>query len=327
MNVCIVGAGAIGGWMGVRLAQAGHAVSVLARGETLAAIRARGLTLVSDGVRSSVNVTASDDVRALPTPDLVIIAVKAPALRAAALSCAPMIGPNTLVLTAMNGVPWWFFERTDRPLAGTKLLCADADGEIARALPMANVIGCVVHASSSIAAPGEIAHKMGNRLVIGEPAGGVSPRLENLRSVFTAAGYDVEATPDIQREVWFKLWGNMTMNPISALTGATMDVLLADPLVRAFCTAAMLEAKTVGEKIGIPIPQDPEDRHVITAKLGAVRTSMLNDVLANRTIELDALLATAREIAQKVNVATPMLDALFGLTRVMARERGIYPAA
>ena len=324
MKVCVVGAGAIGGWMGVKLAKAGHTVSVLARGTTLAVIQANGLQLIEGGATVRADVTASANAADLDTPDLLIIAVKAPGLRDAALSVKPLIGPNTLVLTAMNGVPWWFFDRADRPLTGTRLATIDSTGEIAASIPADNVIGCVVHAACSVDAPGVIRHKMGQRLIIGEPGGGGSLRLKALHETLVAAGFEPESSTDIQRDVWFKLWGNMTMNPVSALTGATTDKILDDPLVREFCSAVMREAQAIGGKIGIPIAQTPEARHEVTRKLGAMKTSMLQDVEAGKGIELDALVAAVAEIGQKVGVATPYTDAMLGLTRLMARGRGLY---
>ena len=324
MKVCVVGAGAIGGWMGVKLARAGHAVSVLARGATLFAIHANGLQLVEGGETLSVAVRASADAGEIETPDLLIIAVKAPGLRDAALSVKSLIGPDTIVLTAMNGVPWWFFDRSDRPLTGTQLTTIDPTGEIAASIPAGSVIGCVVHAACSVDAPGVIRHKMGQRLIIGEPGGGESPRLKALHEALLAAGFEPESSTDIQRDVWFKLWGNMTMNPVSALTGATTDRILDDPLTREFCSAVMREAQAIGGKIGIPIAQTPDERHAVTRKLGAMKTSMLQDVEAGKGIELDALVAAVAEIGQKVNVATPYTDALLGLTRLMARGRGLY---
>jgi 2-dehydropantoate 2-reductase len=328
VKICVVGAGAIGGWMGVKLARAGHAVSVLARGATLAAIGQNGLQLVDGGETLRVDVTASADAADLDTPDLLIIAVKAPGLRDAALSVKPLIGPNTIVLTAMNGVPWWFFDRADRPLNGTRLATIDATGDVAASIPASiparNVIGCVVHAACGVDAPGVIRHKMGQRLIVGEPSGGVSARLAALHEVLTAAGFESELSMDIQRDVWFKLWGNMTMNPVSALTGATTDKILDDPLVREFCSSVMREAQAIGHKIGIPIAQTPDERHAITRKLGAMKTSMLQDVEGNKGIELDALVAAVVEIGQKVGVATPCTNAMLGLTRLMARGRGLY---
>ena len=324
MKVCVVGAGAIGGWMGVKLALAGHAVSVLARGATLAAIQANGLQMVTGDETLRADVTASANAADLEPPDLLIIAVKAPGLRDAALSVKSLIGPNTIVLTAMNGVPWWFFDRADRPLNGTRLATIDATGDVNASIPAGNVIGCVVHAACSVDAPGVIRHKLGQRLIIGEPSGGLSARLAALHDALAAAGFEPETSDDIQRDVWFKLWGNMTMNPVSAITGATTDKILDDPLVREFCSNVMREAQDIGSKIGIPIVQTPDERHAVTSKLGAMKTSMLQDVEANKSIELDALVAAVVEIGQKVDVATPYTDAMLGLTRLMARERELY---
>ena len=324
MKVCVVGAGAIGGWMGVKLAHAGHAVGVLARGATLAAIQANGLQMVSGGETLRVDVTASANAAGLETPDLLIIAVKAPGLRDAALSVKSLISPNTIVLTAMNGVPWWFFDRADRPLNGTSLTSIDATGDVNSSIPAGNVIGCVVHAACSVDAPGVIRHKMGQRLIVGEPGGGESPRLASLHRALIAAGFESELSTDIQREVWFKLWGNMTMNPVSAITGATTDKILDDPLVREFCSNVMREAQAIGNKIGIPIEQTPDARHDVTRKLGAMKTSMLQDVEANKGIELDALVAAVAEIGQRVDLPTPYTDAMLGMTRLMARGRGLY---
>lgn len=327
MRVCVLGAGAIGGWMGVKLARAGHTVSVLARGATLAAIRADGLRLIEAGETLAVKVAASDDPAELIAeqfPDLLIVAVKSQGLRDAALAARPLIGPNTMVLTAMNGVPWWFFQRSDRPLSGTALGSIDPTGEIAANIASPSVVGCVVHAACSVDAPGLIRHKMGNRLIIGEPAGGPSPRVAALRDALTGAGFESESSADIQRDVWFKLWGNMTMNPVSAITGATTDLILDDPLTREFCSAVMREAKAIGEQIGIPIAQSPDERHAVTRKLGAMKTSMLQDVEAGRSIELDALVAAVVEIGAKVGVATPYTSALFGLTRLAGRVRRLY---
>ena len=324
LKICIVGAGAIGGWLGVKLAKTGHAVSVLARGATLAAVQQNGLQLIEGDATLYAAVTASANAADFATPDLLIIAVKAPGLHAAALSVKSLIGPNTLVLTAMNGVPWWFFDRVDRPLSGTRLATIDASGDVNASIPAGNVMGCVVHAACSVDAPGVIRHKMGKRLIIGEPGGGASLRLTALHETLIAAGFESEPSTDIQREVWFKLWGNMTMNPVSALTGAATDKILDDPLVREFCSNVMREAQVIGGKIGIPIEQTPEQRHAVTRKLGVMKTSMLQDVEANKGIELDALVAAVAEIGQKVGVPTPYTDAMLGLTRLMARGRGLY---
>jgi 2-dehydropantoate 2-reductase len=324
MKICIVGAGAIGGWMAVKLAQAGEQVSVLARGETLAMIRLNGLMLIEGDTQSRVEVVASDRAEALGAQDLIVIAVKAPALRDIATQIAPLLHDQTMILSAMNGVPTWFFARSDRPLHNTALTTIDPDGEIAKVFTPQRTIGCVVHASCSVDAPGVIRHKMGNKLIIGEARGGASARLAALLALLKSAGFDALESNDIQRDIWFKLWGNMTTNPVSAITGVSSDKIVDDELVSAFCIRIMREAQAIGAKIGIEIAESPEDRHAVTRKLGAFKTSMLQDVEAGKSIELDALVAVVREIGERVSVPTPNIDALLGLTRLFARERKIY---
>ncbi|MDF2465958.1 MAG: ketopantoate reductase [Ramlibacter sp.] len=283
MRVCIYGAGAIGGWLGVKLARAGCEVSVVARGATLEALQAQ-----------------------------------------VAKTIAPLIGPDTVVLTAMNGVPWWFFEGFGGRYAGTRLTSIDPDGSIAKAVPASHIIGCVVHASCSLKEPGVVAHHFGNKLIIGEPSGDKTPRVRELAALLARAGFDAEISDQIQKDAWFKLWGNMTMNPVSAITGATTDRVLDDDLVRGFIQSVMLEAREIGARIGIPIDQSPEDRHAVTRKLGAFKTSMLQDVEAGKAVELDALVTVVKELGELTQVPTPFTDALLGLARLHARVRGLY---
>ena len=319
-KVCIVGCGAIGGWIGAGLARAGCEVSVFARGSTLAALQRQGLKMGDE--QHAVN--ASADATQLGVQDLVVIAVKAPALRDVVRQIGPLIGPRTVVLTAMNGVPWWFFQGFGGALSGTQLQSIDASGEIAGAIPAANVIGCVVHASCSVDAPGVIHHHFGNGLILGEPSGVVSARVQALSTLLTQAGFASSVSPQLQKDVWYKLWGNMTMNPVSALTGATTDLILGDELVCTFVSAVMLEAKEIGARIGIPIEQQPADRHKVTLKLGAFKTSMLQDVEASKAVELDALVTVVKELGSLTGVPTPFTDALLGLSRLQARVRGLY---
>ncbi len=319
-RVCIVGAGAIGGWIGAGLARAGCQVSVVARGATLVALQEHGLRLGAE----QHPVHASSDASELGVQDLVVIAVKAPSLADVARQAGPLIGPDTVVLTAMNGVPWWFFQGFGGNLAGTRLQAVDATGEITAALPAAHVVGCVVHASCSVAAPGLIRHHFGNGLIIGEPSGQQSQRVLALAALLVQAGFSATVSTQIQKDVWYKLWGNMTVNPISALTGATTDLILGDELVRNFVSSVMLEAKEIGARIGIPIEQQPADRHAVTLKLGAFKTSMLQDVEAGRAVELDALVTVVKELGTLTGVATPFTDALLGLARLQARMRGLY---
>ena len=325
-RVAIVGAGAIGIWIGTRLAQVGCTLSALARGTTLAALRSHGLRLQSGSqplVQAAVQ--ASDQASTLGEQDLVVIALKGPALAEVAPQIGPLIGPQTLVLTAMNGVPWWFFEGFGGNLAGTRLQSIDPDGRIAAALPSTQVLGAVVHASCATTQPGLVQHHFGQRLVLGEPAGGLSPRLQAVADLLVRAGFQSETSDCIQRDIWFKLWGNMTVNPISALTGATTDLIMDDELMRQTLTGMMLEAREIGARIGLPIMQTPEERHAVTRQLGRFKTSMLQDMEAGKPVELDALLSAVRELGQRTGVATPLLDALLALARLQARIRGLYP--
>ncbi len=317
--------GAIGGFLGARLGAAGHRMSAVARDVTLAALQKHGMRLEMRSALVHSPVTASADPRALGPQDLVIISVKAPAMASVAAGIAPLLHPDTTVLTAMNGVPWWFFTGMDGQLADARLHTLDPNGAIAAAIPAQQVVGCVVHASCSTAAPGIARHGMGHGLIIGEPAGGATERIASLARLLVEAGFEVRVAERIQQDIWYKLWGNMTMNPISALTGATADRVLDDDLVRGFIHAVMREATAIGAAIGCEIAQSPEDRSVVTRKLGAFRTSMLQDVEAGRPLEIDALITVVREIALRVDIATPNLDALLGLTRLFARSRGLYP--
>jgi len=331
MKVCIVGLGAIGGvlagWLGSRLAPGRVHLSALARGATLAAVRDHGLVLETEAGTVVVPMQVSDDPAQLGVQDLVIVAVKGPALAAVAPAVARLLGPQTLVLTAMNGVPWWFFDGLPGACQGLHLASVDPGGVSRANIPSAQVVGAVVHLSASSPTPGLVRHGNGDGLIIGHALGGVDAALQALASLLGDAGMAVTVSDQVQRDVWFKLWGNMTMNPVSALTGAPCDRILDDPLVRSFCSAVMLEAQAMGTAFGIPIAQQPEQRHAVTRKLGSFKTSMLQDLLAGRPLEIDALVTAVREIGLHLKQPTPSIDALLGLTRLMARERGLYPPA
>ncbi len=326
MKVCIVGAGAVGGFIGARLAAAGQAdVSALARGATLLALQEHGWRLTMKGSLQQVPAVASDAASKLGVQDLVVIAVKAQALSALAPSLAPLLGPNTVVLPAMNGVPWWFCE-------GIVLNSVDPGGVIAKALPQQQVVGCVVHASVSTTEPGLVQHHMGQGLIVGdprlrEPKGRQTARVQAVADLLQHSGFEVTQSADIRYDIWYKLWGNLTVNPVSAMTGATTDRILADPLVRDFCSAVMLEAADIGARVGCHITQTPEQRHAIASKLGAFKSSMLQDVQAGRSIELDAIVAAVQEMGQRFSVPTPHINALLGLSRLFARTHGLYPEA
>lgn len=325
-RIASVGAGAIGGFIGTRLALAGHHVSALARGQTLQALQQHGWRLREAGVlHQAPCAAASTDTAALGPQDLVVVAVKGPALAAVAGQLAPLLAEHTVVLPAMNGVPWWFVQGL--PGIGQEPLdSVDPGGHIGTAIALPRVLGCVVHAATGTSAPGVVEHRMGQGLIVGEPAGGASARANDWAAVLSAAGFEATASPRIRYDIWFKLWGNLTMNPVSAITGATVDRVLDDPLVRAFCSAAMQEAADIGRRIGCAIDQAPEDRHAVTRKLGAISTSMLQDVQAGRPMELDAIVGAVHELGRRVGVPTPNVDALLGLARLFGRVKGLYPA-
>ena len=323
MKVCIVGAGAIGGLIGARLAASTDCeVSALARGETLAALNAEGWRLKQGDGLITGKAHASSDARELGPQDLVVVAVKAPSMAPIAAQIGALLKPDTIVLPAMNGVPWWFSQGL--PAVGEQpLQSVDPGGAIARAIPLRHVIGCVVHLSAATTEPGLVQHRNGMGLIVGEPDGSTSARLETLHELLAKAGFDVTSSDAIRHDIWYKLWGNMTMNPVSAITGATGDLMLDDPLVRGFCSAVMLEASAIGARIGCAIDQDPEARHAVTRKLGAFKTSMLVDVERGRPIELDAIVTVVHELGRRTGVPTPNIDALLGLTRLFAQTRGL----
>jgi 2-dehydropantoate 2-reductase len=312
MKICVVGAGAIGGWIAARLALAGYDVSVVARGETLHAIDTEGLLLTDGGDTRCVAVHATADPSALGTHDVVVLAVKAPALPQIAPALESLIGAQTQIIPMLNGVPWWF---TDEPLWSV-----DPDCGIADAMPVEQVVGCVVHASCFRSAPNHIVVKHAEKLILGEPGGGSSERIERLCTLFENAGIHSDASENVRRAIWYKLWGNATINPISALTRSTADKLLDDPEIRAFMAEAMDELAAVGAAIGCPISESAEDRMGVTARLGAFRSSMLQDVEAGRPIELEALLGAPREIASRVGIPTQQLDRIYAMTRLMGEN-------
>ncbi|RST30049.1 2-dehydropantoate 2-reductase [Sphingomonas ginkgonis] len=303
MRIAVVGAGAIGGWIAARLALAGGEVMALTSGGPLDGLR------LASGDRSEAARFARFDGPA----DLVILAVKATALAAAVPPTRALLGPGSTLLPMLNGVPWWF---TDAPLRSI-----DPDGATATGFATVPLLGSVVHASARREANGSVRLVHADRLILGAPAGGPPP--EPFAALFEQAGIRVERATDIRRAIWYKLWGNATMNPLSALTGATADRILAAPELRPVILAAMAELAAVGAAIGCPIDESGEERMAVTARLGAFKTSMLQDVEAGRPIELEALLGAPREIAHRARIATPTLDQLYATTRLMAETRGL----
>ena len=323
MKVCVAGLGAVGGLLAARLALAGHEVSALARGATLQAVRERGLVLITNrGERHVARIDAAASAAELLPPELLIVTFKGQALAADAQQLAPLIDANTVVLPMMNGVPWWFLQPDDpKPLASV-----DPHGHIAATVPLAQTLGAVVHLTCVGTAPGEVRHGFGERLIVGEPAGQTSARVERVANVLESAGFQAERSGNIRRDIWFKLWGNMTTNPVSALTGSACDAILDDELVSAFMARGMAEAAAIGARIGCPIEQTPAARMAVTRQLGAFKTSMLVDAEQGRALELDALVGAVREIGARVGVDTPNIDALHGLARLMDRTNRIRRA-
>lgn len=324
-SVCVVGAGSVGGTIGTLLAAAGHPTSALARGNTLAALREHGWRLrTPDGeVSADLHVAAADPAE-LPVPDVLVIAVKGQALPSLAPTLARLAGPGTTVLSALNGVPWWFFAGIGGAAQGIRLPAVDPDGAIAAALPAERTVGCVVHFSADVPEPGVGRMVAGRRLILGDAVPG-SGLTGPLATALTAAGFETEGSARIHGDVWFKLWGNLTMNPVSVLTGATMDRILDDELIANFVRSAMAEAARIGEAIGCPICADVDERIAVTRALGATRTSMLQDAEAGRSIELDPLVTAVQQLARRFSLPTPAIDTLLGLTRLAGRTRGLYP--
>jgi len=317
MNICVVGAGAIGGWVAAKLALAGKEVSVLARGATLHLIRAEGLRLEERGEEFVANVMGADDCAALGPQDVLFVAVKAPALPSLASELRPLVNAQTIIVPMLNGVPWWFVE-------GMQLTSVDPDGNIAAALPFAQIVGCVVHASCRRSAPNHVQVNHADKLIIGDPEGGESSeRVARLFALLDEAGLRPDLTGNVRRAIWYKLWGNATINPMSALVRASCDRILADPECRAWMLEGMAELAAIGAAIGCPISESGEDRMAVTAKLGPFKTSMLQDVEAGRPIELEALLGAPREIARARGIGTPALDRLYGVTKLMAESLGL----
>ena len=327
MRICVVGAGAVGGVIAARLAAADDTeVSVLARGATLAAITSRGLRLRSGGgAMATARVAASADAAELGPQDFVVVAVKAQSMPVVAATVGPLLRPGTAVLSTLNGVPWWFLDGFGGPAADRHLDSVDPGGAIAAALPASRVIGATVHLSASSPAPGDVSWHSGNGLILGELDGSRSARLAALDGVLRGAGFDVTTSSRIRDDVWYKLWGNVTLNPICALTNASAGPAMDDDLVRALVSAAMDEARAIGERIGCPIAQTPGDRHLVTRRLGDFVPSMLQDARAGRPLELDALTGAVRELGELTGVPTPFVDAIHGLTRLWMSARSPAP--
>ena len=325
MRICIFGAGAIGGYLGAKLARAGADVSLVARGPHLAAMRAKGLTMVEEGGSFTVPVRASDDAAELGPQDYVIITLKAHSVPPVVAKIAPLLGSDTTVVSGVNGIPWWYFYGIDGPLANTRLESVDPGGAQWDGFGPERVLGCVVYPAAEVSEPGAIRHIEGNRFSLGEPTGAKSERATRLSEALQAAGLKAPVRPRIRDEIWVKLWGNLSFNPISALTHATLDVLCTDAGTRQVARAMMLEAQAIAETLGVRFPIDVDRRIDGGAAVGAHRTSMLQDLDAGRPMEIDALVASVQELGRLTGMPTPTVDTVLALVRLRARAAGLDP--
>jgi 2-dehydropantoate 2-reductase len=318
MQVAVFGAGAVGGYLAAKLALGGHDVALVARGAALAAIRAHGLKLQDESGERVVRLRTVEKAPALGPQPLVIIAVKTYALPAAAPAIASLIGPESVILPAQNGIPWWLPYRAEAPLAGMQISAVDRDGSVTRLLDPARVLGCVVQMAASVTAPGAVRRFGGNTLVLGEPDGSESVRLTKIAAVLQGAGINVTVTTRIRDAVWDKLWGNIAFNPMSVLTGATMEVMAGDLDLRPILSAAMSECQRVAERFGTRFGRSVETRIDEARRLGAFKTSMLQDFENGRPVEIEALVDAVVELGRDVTVATPTLAALGAMVRLRA---------
>jgi 2-dehydropantoate 2-reductase len=321
LKIAIIGVGAIGGYVGSKLALAGEDVTFIARGANLAALRSRGIRLITaEGEELSVaKVNATADYAAAGPQDMVILAMKAHQLEAVATEVPKLLGPDTVVVPMQNGIPYWYFHRHAGELAGTRVQSVDPSGSIGEHIPCERVIGCVVYPAAELISPGVIKHVEGNRFPVGEPDGSSSQRVKGVSECFIRAGLQAPVLADIRAEIWLKLWGNLTFNPISALSRATLAGICQYPPSRAIAAAMMTEAQSVANKLGITFRVSLEKRIAGAEKVGHHKTSMLQDVEAARTLEIDALLGSVVELARLTDTPTPHVDTVYALTKLLAK--------
>ncbi|HEU4925384.1 MAG TPA: 2-dehydropantoate 2-reductase [Burkholderiales bacterium] len=322
MKICVYGAGAIGGLMAAWLARSGHDVSVVARGAQLDAIRSSGLRVQSKGKTEAFKVKAESDPARLGPQDYVLVTVKAQSLTAVAESIGPLLGKETSVVTAMNGVPWWFFQ--GMKTEDNRLESLDPGGKLTRAIPIECIVGCVIHLAASTPDPGFVSHNMGAKLILGEPGGKNTARTQRIADALSGAGFEVIVTNAIEKEFWVKLLGNVSFNPVSALTVTTADQLIQNQEVKAYMVEIMREVLAIGRAVGVDADIDPEARIDMARALGRFKTSMHQDLEAGKPLEIDGLLAGTLEIARKAGVRAPFTQSLYGLIRARAQSTGQY---
>ena len=326
MRFCIFGAGAIGGLMAARLAARGDVeVTVIARGPHLAAMQADGLKLLSEGSETVVRPRCVASAAEAGVQDYVVVTLKAHSLPGAAQQMQPLLGPETAVVSAVNGVPWWYFHGLGGPHDGRIVESVDPGGVVSRLLPPSRAIGCIVYPAAEVIAPGVIEHTYGDRFSLGEPDGSRSPRAQRLSEALIAAGFKAPVRPRIRDELWVKLWGNLAFNPISALTTATLDVLIADDGQCGVARAMMLEGQRVAEALGIRFAIDVDKRIAGAAEVGAHKTSMLQDLERGRPMEIEALLGAVVELADLVGEPAPTCRTVLALVRARAKAAGCWP--
>ena len=328
MKIAVIGAGAIGGMVGAKLALAGEDLTFIVRGANLAAIRDKGFTLVSpDGQRQVAHpVRATDRYEEAGPQDIVILAMKAHQLEAVVDDVPKLFGPDTVVVTMQNGVPYWYFHRHGGRLEGSQVKSVDPSGRIAAQIPAERVLGCVVYPASELLAPGVVKHIEGDRFPLGELDGSSSERVQRVAACFVNAGFKAPVLDNIRAEIWLKLWGNLTFNPISSLTHSTLVDICQFPLTRELAAAMMREAQTVANALGIEFRVSLDKRIAGAEKVGKHKTSMLQDVEAGRAPEIDALVGAVVELARLTDTPTPHIDTAYALVKLlaqtMAQERG-----
>jgi len=324
MRICVFGAGAIGGYVAARLAAAGLKPSLVARGDHLAAIRAEGLTLMESGNTATYRIDASDDTADFGEQDYVLLTLKAHSIDGALDQIAPLLGPETGVVTMQNGIPWWYFHKFGEPFEGHGLDSVDPGRRIWERLGPQRAIGSVVYSAAEVMLPGVIRHGMGRRFVLGEPSGATTERVRALSAALEAAGLQAPVSDDIRGAIWMKFWGNLSFNPVSALTGQTLEELANDPDPQVAIRGMMAESRAVGEKLGVSFPITVEQRITEARGVGPHKTSMLQDYERGRAMEIDALVTVVQELGRLVGVATPTVDTVLALVRRTAIDRGCY---
>ena len=322
MKITVIGAGAIGGYVGAKLALAGEDVTFIVRGMNLETIKSRGIKLVmSDGSEHvATNVTATDDYAAVGAQDLVILGMKAHQVAAVAHEVPKLFGPETVVVPMQNGIPYWYFHEHAGDYQGHRIVSVDPTGVIAAQIPAARVVGCVVYPASELIAPGVVQHIEGDRFPVGEPDGTSSARVLRVSECFIRAGFKAPVLDNIRAEIWLKLWGNLTFNPISALSRASLADICQFPLTRTLAAAMMTEAQSIAHKLGITFRVPLEKRIAGAEKVGHHKTSMLQDVEARRPLEIDALLGSVVELGRLTKTPTPHLDTVYALTKLLAKK-------